>query len=73
MKFNILSTTEATPVRLAGRPTGDEEIADSKVTNTLRAFAEAQGLVSIKVMKQHHALARSFSIVYRSSLLEYTE
>ena len=70
--FNILSTTEATPERLAGRATGDDETAGSKVTNTLCAFAETQ-VGQYQGEKTYHALASSFSIVYKSSLLEYTE
>lgn len=74
MRSNVLSTTEATPERLAGRPTGDEEMAGSKVTNTLCEFAEKdRGMCQCQGVKQHYALASSFSIVYRSSLLEYTE
>ena len=42
-------TIEATSERLVGRPTSDDEIAGSKVTNTLCEFTETQGLVSIKV------------------------
>jgi hypothetical protein len=63
MRFNILSTTEATPERLAGRPTGDDEIAGSKVTNTLCAFAETREWVSIKARRGNitHSQAASLS------------
>lgn len=62
-RVNVLSTTEATPERLAGRTTGDDERTGSEVTNTLRAFADNKLERECQEGIRSYVLASSFSIV----------